>query len=419
VTQTVQLGLIQFENSGVLVGPDSTVPVFPMEPVKCVDRSEKQAVFARQCCRQWFRTIDSHLFRKVANDDVLLYTFLARSLLIHLMDGVTPEILSAYKYCSMVGLRRCRYQSGGIMEIEHLERGNPPQPVCDAKLDGMNIILREAGRLIGLELRPYTLWYGIVLMLDIPLLIVNQLPFARQDIELDFPESEPSQLLKNLRHGLKLKPCRIIDISDHDYFCYVSLDDTSSSGGWILPSHNLTPTINCAPKYVISQDSYEYLFHNSESTSCPVCYKSLQKDGWIQIGPKHSKVTVDCKLFRPECIPHSIDQSGNDLVSAQSIDFESFPLSIRVPSDWYLVTTPMNKYRLIIRSEDEFKKSMWERVPFLKSLDMSNITIADRFVRSILFNQPINDIDFFFVGLDVLTARERLILPSSRKRHTL
>ena len=72
-----------------------------------------------------------------------------------------------------------------------------------------------------------------------------------------------------------------------------------------------------------------------------------------------------------------------------------------------VITTSMGAKTMVTRTEKQFKKKIQEKHNFLTKINMNNVCIAGGFCRSMLLNQNVNDIDFFFHGLsyDKLSSR--------------
>ena len=242
----------------------SIVPMFPAsvaldEPI-------------RQCVRQYIRAVYSTYHNRESADDVVLYLFLTDVMRI-CISNTSDEIKTGYKNLAFVMLDRRRFASnletkeGNIKEIAHLEAGNPPLPVL-ADFASIENMLKDCAETFGYKLRPYTLWYAIVLALGNDKLILNQYKFCKEDIKLDFPAlKNPAQLLSALVSH-KFTFSEIIKQSHQeelDYTCFLSLEDTSETGGYKIPEHFIAE-IKCDPKYVFSQCGYDAMkLQNSES----------------------------------------------------------------------------------------------------------------------------------------------------------
>ena len=338
VTESVQIGYTKYHNAGIKTQDRSVIPVLAMEPETMESQESNEHLFFRQTYRQWIRALYSKLYCKAASDDVILYTFLAQALYTHLMD-IDLDIKMAYRYASIILLKRRRYNSGGVMEITHLENGNPPLPVVEGD---MRAILNEAKALVGLDfLSPYTLWYGIILMLNNPKLIENQLPYCISDLRSDFGDSP--NLLEAIKAKIDPSLYQVIDISDYNYVCYITLEETTQSGGYAFPLHELSSNTKCTPKYVISSDAYHSLFQNAEFTKCPICYSVIPKNEMISVGPKINKVSIHYDPFMPEVIPLDIKTYSNTLIPFEQIKFSQ---SYQVPKDFTVFVNKMNQYTI-------------------------------------------------------------------------
>lgn len=74
-----------------------------------------------------------------------------------------------------------------------------------------------------------------------------------------------------------------------------------------------------------------------------------------------------------------------------------------------LVSTSDYSKIKIERNNDQFKKSFYNNIPYLNTIDLSNMLIAGGSIRSVLLNSRINDVDIFLYGLKTPTeAKSRI-----------
>ena len=371
-------------NAGIKIG-NHCVPVFPKKII--------QSTFSNQCLRQWIRAIYSQQYNKKTNSDIILYKFLGTVLKVFLSD-VNDSVKTTYINLALVMLDRKRFQSGGVKEIDHLLDGNPPLPVFD-KFEKMNDILRECAAEFGIE--PYTYWYAIIRVLGNENLIQNQKKYCSESLAKDNLTSK--NIIEKLKAKLKINITHTkMNRQDYEYYCYISLDDTSLSGGYTIPAHSIGNNI-CSPKYVITEASYNLL--KGTGLSCPICYTKL--DNFEHIGPKPiSEIKYNIltsKMF--DMLSHIVFTEKNivhntDLIEINQLDFSTTSYDIAIPH----IVSGMNPHLMVNRTRAEFMKAVKESCgDFLLSLDMQNVCVAGGFCRSILLDQAVNDIDLFIYGL--------------------
>ena len=430
ITEIIKLGPYSYNHAGVSIS-EHTIPVFP--------RDTPKNEFMYQCIRQWIRALYSRLYKKIASDDIILYLFLVNALKINLSNA-SDDIKNMYKTLAFIMLDRKRFASNGIKEIEHLEAGNPPLPILESfsECDNMAIMLDECKKLTNFcNIKPYTLWYAIVLMLNNITLIKNQLQYCIKDIRSDFLTLDnPKMLLSEISKIFHLNIIEKIHtitlenyINELEYYCYVTTDDTTKTGGYKLPKHVLSnkSSIVCDPRYVITQEAYVMIAKMSTNNKmrCPICYTDLLISEFESILPKsaytsnNTEITdidiIDKRIFSNEM--HSVAHvtaswfslspkethniykpNNNKLYKLDELDFDIMSYEFSDPD--VVIRSKMNQYLVTIKSSEEFRERIKQKFNFIFELDMTNICIAGGFCKSILLNQQVNDIDFFFYDLD-------------------
>jgi hypothetical protein len=197
VRSRVKLGFETYQCGGVEIG-QHVVPVLPGN-FRFLELKE-----TNQSIRQWVRAVYASRFRKSGSSDFLQYRWLTDALLVYLSTGVPDQIREAFRSISLVMLSRVRYGTKD-RELSYLEKGNPPATVLgsdSSQTETIDSILEQCIEQAALDLRPYTLWYGIVCMLNHGELIDIQQPFCKGDVARDFPDLEPGdgeRFLKRLR----------------------------------------------------------------------------------------------------------------------------------------------------------------------------------------------------------------------------
>jgi len=327
------------------------------------------------------------------------------------LSVVTEGVKEAYVGLCFVLLDRRRFQSGGVKEITHLESGQPPLPVMD-NFERMHEILDRCVSICGFQkIRGYTLWYAIVLMLGNSKLISNQLSYCKNDIEMDFPGIESRNLIACMREQNKFDIKEINYSYDLDYSCFVSMEDTSDCGGYRIPEHLIGTKVLCSPKYVVSQSGIDMLKRHGKDM-CPLCYSTIDLDSLEKVGPKtieYPNIELSCWLIE--------DHQIVDLKEIHSrLDFNRLrrlnELNFKVVSYEFrnikIITKQLMSNMIVVRDMHGFMNRVRKEYEFVLKLDMTNICIAGGFCKSLLLDSFVNDIDFFFYGLDDLQLDERI-----------
>ena len=419
IKDTIRLGIYEYKNGGIKIN-NHIIPIFPKNIV--------YNLFTNQCLRQWIRAIYSQLYKKTANDDLLMYLFLTDVLKICL-SNVNDDIKKTYVNLAFVMLDRKRYQSDGIKELQHLEMGNPPLPVLD-NFEKMEHILESCIKLTKFCLiKPYTLWYAIILILNNDKLKINQYKYCQESILIDFPDiiNCPFKLLEKLKNKNKIsiEEKNYGNITDNfEYYCYITMDDTTETGGYKIPSHLIGNKISCNPKYILSHEGHKSLKENNDKIiKCPICYSEIKIDKLEIILPKKNYEmkefndpieseffnVLSHKIIDIKKIKDNID--FNKIYIMDELNFET--TSYEFTKDTPIIINKLNQHLMTTRTENQFNSKINEKYNFITKIDMTNICIAGGFVKSILLNQQINDIDFFFHGItnkkEILMRLKKLI----------
>ena len=393
-TDSVKIGSKIYNNGGIKID-NHVIPIFPKKIMKYE--------FKNQCLRQWIRAIYSKIFNKTVNSDIILYKFLTEVLKIYLSD-VDNTIKDTYIEMALIMLDRRRYQSGGIKEIEHLMTGNPPLPVYD-DFSKMDDILRECAIDFGIE--PYTLWYAIVSMLGNITLMNNQLKYCKESLKKD--KLTVFNLLKKLKAKSQINIKHIkLNITEYEYYDYITLENTSEIGGYGIPSHTIGEYI-CNPKYVVSNACYDEL--KTKQLSCPICHADIDNFEKIQSKSYYDELNQNVlqannniiseyfninshKIVTVDDLVHDI-KTQNNLILIDDLDFQVASYEFGIPH----IINEMNPYMLINNTTNKFMSIVKEKYSFLMLLDITNVCLAGGFCRSILLDQEVNDFDFFLYGL--------------------
>ena len=433
VNETVRLGYTDYKFGGTKIN-NHILPILPKD-------ISQYDIYKYMCLRQWIRANYSRIYHKNANDDMLMYLFMTDVLKLILSD-IDANVKESYRLLLEVMLDRRRYASGGVKELDYLSSGNPPSPVADS-LDKMPEIFQECIQLSQFpNVKPYTLWFAIVLATQNERLIKSQILYCEEDIRKDFSSQELPKI-KNLLDVLsqKLKEThqynymQLPDSVDYDYTCYITLDDTTDTGGRLIPAHQISKKVVCNPKFVVSEIGYQQMCQSGEN-KCPVCHTVLDLNQFKKIGSKQdeSKMEVSkLKYYQPynqlyqlssdklTLMEYEKDIANNkSIIPLSEYEFD-FQNKIVYQTELPVLRHKMSNVVWNNRTLEQFQQSVSQKYSFLQELDYTNVVIAGGFCRSIMLNQPVNDIDFFFYDLnheETLKRCQTLIADISDKVET-
>jgi hypothetical protein len=401
VTETIDLVNKSYKRSALKIG-DYTVPMLPVSVIMDKD-------FVDQCVRQWIRTNYGKKLNVNVAADVILYYFLTDALCVHFSDA-SEDVKKAYRDMSRVMLNRKRFGTK-ISEWAYLNDNNPPAPVT-GNADQINYLLSQCAKYGGCEdVEPFTLWYGIVNMLNDDLADI-QYKFCKDDM---VKNGVTKDTIMDFLKG-KMNKFNVFEYScdqKWDYTCYITLESTSKTGGYAINPHNISKRVTCAPQYVMCKDVYEE-FAIKGTVSCPLCqtklstndfnavksedellaeYAAKQKDMVVPVvdekyydTTKHTTVKITDDMYK--------NNDVSKLYSLDECDFDTVSYTIDAP----VVEEALGNRRAEIKTQEEFNTSVKTRYPFLSEVDFTGTCIAGGFCRSIMLRQRLKDIDFFFYG---------------------
>lgn len=270
-----------YPNSALLID-DRQIPILPL--------STERSQIGDQCTRQWVRELVGDMYKQPKFSDYMIYLVMGKNLQVQLSD-VDQDIKQAYTNLSRIMLGKKRLNTD-ITELESLEKGYPPIPnsgVITEFIKDMQLL----NTTLGLNLRPYTLWYALCLATGNVKLSHEQLSHCISDITADFPEVKPEDLLTQLSPNIR-KISQITIGQEHtlEYRCLITLEDTNETGGYIIVPHVSHQGTNCSPNQVLSKDGYQN-YMESDNRYCPICYKVLDPHtGFKEVGPKPAGIDV-------------------------------------------------------------------------------------------------------------------------------
>ncbi len=437
ITHQLTLNDKTFNQSCIKIG-NHFVPMIPQKIT--MDHDEYD-----QCVRQWLRANYSKKYHLNPASDMILYCFFADALRVFLSD-VPEHIKNCYRELVRLNMDRKRFGTE-LSEYVYL-MNNPPAPVkgnpnyikyllyralkhgqfndieevtaieedvedietgdtCvpTETIDGMIISDANSGMI-----KPFTFWYAFIKSMGDNDLIKAQLPYCIDDMKqnnvtednvIDFVKSKLSPVKHYIRNNKMI---------EYDYKCYITLEDTTETGGYIIPPHKLTANITCAPRFILSKDGYDAL---EDNISCPICYKMVKRNEFT----KHPTMAeyID-KFNKLENINEPIvtdiiyDNKSVEIVNIVEDEYKKDDDMTLKPFDKcdfnvisYKINAPylqeaVSGRSVEIKSQEEFNNIVFKRYPFLKDLDMTGVCLAGGFCRSIMLRQRVKDLDFFMYG---------------------
>src|SRR5690606_38539969 len=100
------------------------------------------------------------------------------------------------------------------------------------------------------------------------------------------------------------------DSLDNEYYCYISMEDTSNEGGYRILPHKFDKfnksNVICNPKYVISFESFEQIQNEIDQFNkfkCPICYKELDinfNSSLLKVPPKkyvNNNININYNIY--------------------------------------------------------------------------------------------------------------------------
>jgi hypothetical protein len=235
----------------------------------------KNSENSEQAMRQWIRAIYSRIHHIQVNDEKILYLFLTDMMSIVFSD-LHDDIKKGYRNCARILLNANRFNSGGIKQITWLTMGNKPKPMISG-YSSIEEILNYCKKYYNpdLEMTHDEFWYGICYAYNLKELIDKQVPNT----------TDINKIVEKLTLSNKKYSFEKINIENQiDYYDYITLEDTSLTGGYKLPAYKIGKTtfnIN----FVISHESYNLLKSTSidNKTKCPITGTMLDLDTFIHV----------------------------------------------------------------------------------------------------------------------------------------
>ena len=163
---------------------------------------------------------------------------------------------------------------------------------------------------INQSINPLSLWYALCLALRNESVIVKQLIHCKEAITKDFENVSPSDILTKIKME-KIEVFQLPIETSLDYKCLITCEEVDKIGGYKFKSHKSLSENSCNPIYVLSKEGYESLI-KQENCFCPICYTSLSKDDFEEVGPKkNNNIEVFSKDFKNPFVNYQFINKSN------------------------------------------------------------------------------------------------------------
>jgi hypothetical protein len=307
VNYSISMNDKTFNNSAIKVGKHH-IPMVP-ETITMDNNNYDQ------CIRQWLRTNYAKLYHINPASDLAMYYFFADALRVWLSKDISEDIKNCYRQLVYVCLDRKRFGTD-VTEYNYL-LNNKPAPVT-GNPENINYILYKAmvhGKFIEptktsidepldydnedqdkpmvfnieSKLEPMAFWYTFIRVFGDKNLIKAQKHFCTvKEIEIKV---------------IPLKSyIRNINYVEYEYKCYITMEDTNETGGYIVTPHRLSKNVVCSPRYVVSEEGYKAMELNN--MSCPICHSNItmvkipnEKEYLEQFNKDNKEITITEKYY--------------------------------------------------------------------------------------------------------------------------
>ena len=421
VKERIIIGNRIFNHSGLNIDKYN-VPVLPLNIELDHDTYD-------QCVRQWIRANYAKKYNVNAASDLILYYFLADAMRVFI-SNVSDELKASYRKLVYLMLDRKRFGTD-ITEYDYLQ-DNAPESVT-GHASKINYIMYKTMKFVGLvqdkqvevidedtdiitpetyskelPIQPFTFWYGFILLFGDERLIKTQRVFCEPSLAQDKMSVEQLMEFMNI-HLKEIHEIDCANMPDYDYTCYITLDNTEETGGYILPPHRLSKNVICSPNMVLSGEGYSSLKANKQ-TGCPICYTEIDLNVCKFVQPKNiilqeelkqnsqsvpviNEPFYDTTKYDIVNIDETVYKSGDvpEIVKMNECDFNTVAYTINAPH----LQEALGTRTIEVKTQEEFNKAVYFKYPFLKDINFENVVLAGGFCRSILLRQRMKDFDFF------------------------
>jgi len=423
----------EYKKSSIMVD-NSNLPILPINIQ--MNKNTDQSL------RQWIRINYGKQYNINPASDLILYYFLFDMMRVQL-SNVSENIKIAYKNLGNIMLNQDRFNTK-ITEYQHLLSSPPSSSKNnDDKITYILNKILDSHNIKNID--PYLLWFAIIKAYSDTILIKSQYEFCK-DVLTSNNLSE-ANILEFIVKKIKLinqysnnSEIDFNDTNDFEFMCYITLEDTSNTGGYLINPHKISKTVVCRPRYIMSEEAHQELT-KAKLNKCPICKSPIKLEDYTFIKSKNEmnkdeisipkfnlkitnnlykidkleNVVID-KLYYDTTLDDKLRESESKLIEMDSIDFKVSNYNI----DHIVLQDPLNNRCLEITSQQDFNNLAFTRYPFLKNINWDGVVLSGGFPRSILLRQQLKDFDFFFVGDNYIETFKRLLkelLEEVKKMH--
>ena len=411
INQTVTLCDKIYTRAGYKIG-SNIIPVLPLKI--------KMDFYANNQIICWLKNIYSVAYLIPLNSEFMMYHLLIDFAYFY-AECEDVNLKEHYKMLILIVLNEKR-QIDDIREIIFLQSNKPKmsnEKYSDFEITEIFCKCKNNDN----EINNILLWFFIILITENDKLIQTQYNYYKSVIDkYTKVNKDINNLFENMKKEisskLRLKK-NVMSITyvenKHKESNYVSFFDDKNSllscaserTGFIIKPHKITNTIMCDPNYIFNDyEKYKLSNNDDENISfyCPICKTVLSRNYMLEkkkennkgIEPYiHKKIPIFlCNNLSLE----NIETQRDTLFKIDNLLFDLLPFKLNVSRKTFIINKN-KKYLTQVTRLDEFKKIITNNFNFLNKIDFSNVCIAGGFCRSILLDQPVNDIDFFLYGL--------------------
>jgi hypothetical protein len=411
----------EYKNSCIKVNK-SVVPILPINIQ--INKNSDQSL------RQWIRINYGRKYNLNPASDLILYYFLFDMMRVQISD-ISENIKIAYKNLANIMLNQDRFNTK-LTEYQHL-LSSPPS-LSKNNDDKIAYILNKILESHNIKkVDPHLLWFAIIKSYDDSILIKSQYEFCKYLLKIK--KLNESNILEYITKKIKLinqysvteNKINFDEIEDVEFMCYITLEDTTETGGYLINPHKISKTVICRPKYVITEYAYEE-FKKQSVNKCPICKTHIPIEDYTFIKP-HNKmnntkipkfnleitdelykidnvenVVID-KLYYDTSLIDKLKKSESKLIEMDTVDFKVNNYNI----DHIVLQDAINNRCMEITTQEDFNNLAFTRYPFLKNINWDGVILSGGFARSILLRQQLKDFDFFFIGNNYMDTFKRLL----------
>jgi hypothetical protein len=262
--------------------------------------------FKEQCMRQYIRAIIGTQYDVDKLGDIVIYIVMALNVKIQI-SNIPESIKNIYKSVVNIMLRKKRLNSDQT-ELSRLIAGEPPIPNT-GNIEQFYSWMAFIGDLLELPklTDPMIIWYILCQEMANNDIKQRQLIHCRTSISTVFPEFSmfhwneiPRLALILMKETIHIQHKQVPIESFLDYYCLITLEDTSNIGGYRIIPHTLNSNSShiCVPHCVFSIEGHVQILKSKE-IFCPICYSNLTADSFEKVGPK---IEIVEKYFNEDII---------------------------------------------------------------------------------------------------------------------